>query len=273
MIQLDRPVADLVTYLRCNDRAVEAIVSLEMCERVAAEAVEDAAAEGMERLELRFSPLFMSRPHELDPAAVVEAVVSGVRSGVRDHELPTAVIGIMSRTFGPETCARELDALLAQREHIAALDLAGDEQAWPGHLYEEHFRRGREAGWHVTVHAGEAAGAPGVRHAVERLGAERIGHGVRAIEDPWVVELLAEREIPLEVSLTSNIQTSTFASYAEHPLGQLMSQGVLAAITTDNPTASATTLPRELTEAAPAAGLSAAQIAAAQRTAAAHAFT
>jgi adenosine deaminase len=272
LIQLDGPVNDLVAYLCCNDVAVEAIVDLDACERLAGEAVEDAAAEGLERLELRFSPLFMSRPHALDPAAVVEAVASGAQSAAREHGLPTALIGIMSRTFGPESCARELDALLAHREQIAALDLAGDEAAWPGHVFEEHFQRGRQAGWHVTVHAGEAAGAAGVRHAVERLGAERIGHGVRAIEDPWVVELLAERAIPLEVSLTSNVQTRTVASYAEHPLRHLMSQGVLATITTDNPTASATTLPRELTEAAPAAGLSAAQIAAAQRTAAEHAF-
>lgn len=179
----------------------------------------------------------------------------------------------MSRTFGPESCARELDALLTHRGQIVALDLAGDEAAWPGELFEEHFRRGREAGWHVTVHAGEAAGASGVRHAIERLGAERIGHGVRAIEDPWVVELLAERQIPLEVSLTSNVQTRTAATYADHPLKDLVRHDVLAAITTDNPTASATTLSRELAEAAPAAGLTPAEIATAQRTAAEHVFT
>ena len=69
LIQLDRPVADLVECLRCNDRAIEALVDLDACERVAAEAVEDAAAEGVERLELRFSPLFMSRPHALEPPA------------------------------------------------------------------------------------------------------------------------------------------------------------------------------------------------------------
>jgi adenosine deaminase len=237
LIQLDGPVADLVTNLRCNDRAVEAIVDLDACEHVTTEAVKDAAAEGLERLELRFSPLFMSRPHALDPTAVVEAVVSGARSAERDRGLPTALIGIMSRTFGPQSCARELDALLAHHEQIAGLDLAGDEQAWPGQLFEEHFRRGPEAGWHVTVHAGEAAGAAGVRHAVERLGAERIGHGVRALEDPYVVDLLAQRGIPLEVSLTSNIQTRTAATYAQHPLKRLMSHGVLAAITTDIPTA------------------------------------
>jgi adenosine deaminase len=272
LIQLDGPVADLVTYLRCNERAIEALVDVETCARVAAEAVEDAAAEGLERLELRFSPLFMSRPHGLDPVAVVEAVASGVRTAAREHRLSTALIGIMSRTFGPESCERELNALLTRREQIAALDLAGDEAAWPGQLFEEHFRRGRDAGWHVTVHAGEAAGPSGVRHAIEHLGAERIGHGVRAIEDPWVVELLAEREIPLEISLTSNVQTRTVASYADHPLKQLMSQGVRAVISTDNPTASATTLPLEFAKAAPAAGLSAVEIAAAQRTAAEYAF-
>ena len=132
LIQLNGPVEDLVAYLRCNDFAVEALVDLDACERVAAEAVEDAAAGGLERLELRFSPLFMSRSHALEPVAVVEAVLSGVRSAASERGLATSVIGIMSRTFGPQSCARELDALLAHREQIAGLDLAGDEAAWPG---------------------------------------------------------------------------------------------------------------------------------------------
>ena len=69
LIQLDRPVADLVEYLQCNDRAIEALVDLDACERVAAEAVEDAAAEGLQRLELRFSPLFMLARKILEEAA------------------------------------------------------------------------------------------------------------------------------------------------------------------------------------------------------------
>jgi adenosine deaminase len=254
-IQVPGQVPTLVDYLRCNDRAVEALADLDACRRVAREAVQDAAAEGLGYVELRFSPGFMARPHGLDAADVTSAVADGVRDGMRETGLEANLIGILSRTFGPDACRRELEALLTEADRIAALDLAGDELRWPGELFEEHFRVGREAGWQITVHAGEAAGAAGVRHAVERLGAQRVGHGVRAIEDASVVELLAEREIPLEVSLTSNVQTSTFARYAEHPLADLMRRGVRATITTDNPTASATTLPRELTEAAPAAGL------------------
>jgi len=95
---------------------------------------------------------------------------------------------------------------------------------------------------------------------------------VRAIEDAAVVELLVARQVPLEVSLTSNVQTSTYAGYSEHPLATLMRLGVPAIITTDNPTASATTLPRELHAAAPAAGLDDELVRAAQHNAVEHAF-
>lgn len=272
LIQVPGQVATLVDYLRCNDHAVRALADLDACARVAAEAVQDAAAEGLAYLELRFSPLFMARPHGLVAADVVAAVVDGARAAERATGLRTNLIGIMSRTFGPNACAHELAALLTQSAEISALDLAGDEARWPGELFEKHFRRGREAGWKVTVHAGEAAGAAGVRHAVEHLGADRIGHGVRAIEDAAVVELLVARQVPLEVSLTSNVQTSTYAGYSEHPLAILMRLGVPAIITTDNPTASATTLPRELHAAAPAAGLDDELVRAAQHNAVEHAF-
>ena len=139
-------------------------------------------------------------------------------------------------------------------------------------LFADHFRRGRAAGWRTTIHAGEAAGAPGVRQAVELLDAERIGHGVRAVEDPAVLELLVDRRIPLEISLTSNIQTSTFPDLASHPITELLRRGVGVTVNTDNPTASATTLPRELHEAAPAAGLTEAEVHTIQRNALDQAF-
>jgi adenosine deaminase len=165
-----------------------------------------------------------------------------------------------------------LEALLAHRGDFVALDLAGDEARVPGELFVDHFRRGRDAGWRITVHAGEAAGAPGVWQAVRDLGAERIGHGTRAPEDPALLDMLAERGIGIESSLTSNVQTSTVLSYAAHPLRLFLERGILATINTDDPAVSNIDLPYERRVAAPAAGLSPEQIRQAQRNAVEIAF-
>jgi adenosine deaminase len=140
----------------------------------------------------------------------------------------------------------ELEAAVRCRDRgVVALDLAGDEAGFPGDLFVEHFRRAREAGLHVIAHAGEASGAGSVRQAVLALGAERIGHGVRSVEDPAVLELLDERRIPLEVCPTSNLHTSTFSDYRSHPLPFLLRRGLLATLNTDDPSISGIDLAHE----------------------------
>src|SRR5256885_4297823 len=230
------------------------------CQRIARESVEDAKGEGIDYIELRFSPWFMSEPHGLDLMRVVEAVVTGIQEGADETGVRVKLIGILSRTYGPEIAHKELAALLTQREQIVALDLAGDEAKFPAKLFTEHFQRGRDAGWHVTIHAGESAGPESVWDAVRLLGAERIGHGVRAMEDPALVDFLREKQIGIEVNLTSNVQTSTVPDLTSHPLREMLARGLLASINTDDPGVSAIDLPFELEVAAPAAGLSREQI-------------
>jgi adenosine deaminase len=220
----------------------------------------DAKVEGIDYIELRFSPLFMARPHNLDSGALVEAVADGVREGSRETGLRANLIGILSRHFGPDTAMQELNALLAHKEHIVGLDLAGDEANFPGSWFVEHFRMGREAGWRITVHAGEAAGAESVWQAIDGLGASRIGHGNRAMDDPNLLQALLERRIGIEANLTSNVQTSTVAIYSDHPLKAMLEAGLLATINSDDPGISNITLPYEYDVAAPQAGLSQAQI-------------
>lgn len=264
LLRVTEPDPDLMTFIAKTDRAVSAFVDLEACERVAYECVEDAHHDGLAYLELRFSPLFMATPHSLNPVAVVEAVVDGVRRGEQTTGLRTNLIGIMSRTFGPEAAMQELQALLHSQGRICALDIAGDEARWPADLFIEHFRRGRAAGWRITVHAGEAAGPDSVWKAVSELGAERLGHAVRAAEDPQLLEYLAERRIGIESCLTSNVQTSTVPDLRNHPLRTFLEHGLLATINTDDPSVSGITLSHELDIAAPAAGLTLSQIRTAQ---------
>lgn len=263
-VQVTSNEPDLVSFLAKLDWGVKVLASLDACRRVAYENMEDAARNGLHYVELRFSPGYMAMTHNLPVAGVVEAVIAGVREGSRDFNVQARLIGILSRTFGEAACEQELDALLAHRDGITALDLAGDELGFPASLFLSHFTRARDAGWQITVHAGEAAGPESIWQAIRELGAVRIGHGVKAIEDAALMDFLAEQRIGIESCLTSNIQTSTVASLDRHPLKAFLDHGILASINTDDPAVQGIDIGHEYEVAAPAAGLSSEQIRQAQ---------
>jgi len=248
------------------------LADTDACRRITRENVEDAKREGIDYLELRFSPFFMAEPHGLDPEAVVAAVIEGAAEGSAATGVKVKLIGILSRTYGADVAHKELAALLTHRQHLVGLDLAGDEANFPAPLFTEHFRKGRDAGWRITVHAGEAGGPQSVWDAVKLLGAERIGHCTRALEDPALVDFLLENHIAIEANLTSNVHTSTIPDLASHPLRHMLARGLVASINTDDPGVSAIDLPHEFNIAAPAAGLSREQIRQAQRNALETAF-
>lgn len=265
-VQVTEPQPGVMAFIEKFRWMVGVLVDYEACRRVAYENVEDAHREGIDYIELRFSPWFMSLSHRLDPAELTAAVIDGIRQGERDFGIRVNLIGILSRTYGPEVCEKELAALLKHRDAITALDLAGDEANWPAELFAAHFKKARDAGWHITVHAGESAGPESIWQAL-RLGAERIGHGVRAIEDPRLMAYLADRRIGIESNLTSNVQTMTVPDYASHPLRTFLENGLAATINTDDPGISAIDLRYEYEVAAPAAGLTPELILQAQRNA------
>lgn len=266
-VQITVPQPGVMEFIAKMHWMTAILVDYDACRRIAHENVLDAKEEGIDYVELRFSPWFMAQPHRLDPRGVVEAVVDGVAAGSRAAGIPANLIGILSRTFGPEAAWIELEALLSQREALSGLDLAGDELKFPGELFTKHLQRGRDAGWGITIHAGEAAGPESVWQAVRQLGAQRIGHGVHAIEDPALIDYLAQQRTGIEANLTSNVQTSTVPDYPSHPLRIFLERGLLATINTDDPGVSAITLPYEYEFAAPAAGLTPEQIRQAQRNA------
>ena len=271
-VQVTEAQPGLMAFIARFKYLTAVMADAKACQRIARENVEDAAAEGIEYIELRFSPLFMAEAHGLDPEEVVEAVADGAQAGARDFGVDARLIGILSRSYGAQSCSYELECLLRHRAELVAIDLAGDEERFPPGLFAEHFRKAREAGFKVTVHAGEAVGPRSVWSAIRDLGADRIGHGFRSIEDPELVEFLADRQIGLEICLTSNLQIGAVENYETHPAKRLLDAGVLLNLNTDDPGISGIGLRHEFEVAAPAAGFSPSDIQAVHRNAVRMAF-
>jgi adenosine deaminase/aminodeoxyfutalosine deaminase len=173
--------------------------------------------------------------------AIVEALIDeGRRAPLQVRWILDAV-----RQFGPDhvMATAQLAAQFAG-EDVVAFGLGGDETGAPAQALQPAFKYARAAGLRLTVHAGETSGASNVRDALT-LNPDRIGHGIRSIADPTLVAELAARQIPLEISLTSNLRTNAVASLQVHPLKQLHDSGVPVILNTDDPALFATTLANE----------------------------
>lgn len=245
LTQIQDQTSDLLAFLEKLDYGVSVLADLNACRRVAFENMRDAKASGLDYVELRFSPYYMAMNHDLDMAGVVDAVIDGVVAGAEKYGVRAKLIGILSRTFGAETCMKELEALLAHKHSITALDLAGDELNFPAPMFKDHFQKGRDAGWEITVHAGEADGPESIWNAIMLLGAKRIGHSIAAIKDPALMDYMAKNEIAIECCPTSNLQTSTVQDLTKHPLPVFLEHGILVSISTDDPAVSNIDLPHE----------------------------
>lgn len=204
--------------------------------RVAHEMCEDAAAEGISALEIRFAPQL----HGGEIDRTVNAAIEGIagRAGL-----------ILCGLYGePPEVLESLVDVASSRPGVVGLDLAGGPvpgSEWGMKDYAGAFRRAAEVGLGRTVHAGEGRPATEIREAIEVLGAERIGHGASLLEDEELVRLVVERGITIEACPTSNVHTGLFASVSEHPLGEWLRRGVRVTVCTDNTLLSDVVLPEE----------------------------
>ncbi len=201
--------------------------------------------QGLCHAEIRFAPqLHLEKGMTQEEA--VSAAASGLRRGIRDFRLSAGLIlccmrGERGRAENMETVA------VAERflgRGVCALDLAGNEAAYPTDRFSDVFHRAMEREIPLVIHAGEAAGADSVRTALE-LGAVRIGHGIHAASDDGVMEILRDRGIFLELCYSSNLQTRAVGSPEEYPLERFLDRGIRATVNTDNMTVSGTSLKRE----------------------------
>ena len=247
---------------------------IEAFERVAREAIADAADDGVVHLEISFNPVFAARrmkpvppggwanaPTEPDAAIdeAAAAIIESARNEAARRGISIVYILSVARDRGMDVC-RSTVALLKRPVgiHFGAIDLCGHE-AVPAAPFREFFDDWRAAGRKITIHAGEDPSGPGaanVREALVDFYAQRIGHGVRAIDDPALVAELARSGVALDICPTSNFQTLACRTLQDHPLRSLLEAGVRTTINTDDPGISMTTLSAEYLRAANECGLS-----------------
>ena len=220
--------------------------SPDVIDRVTREAVEDAARDNCRYLELRFTPVALSRAEGFPLHDVMDWVVASSQEAASKYKIKVGLIASVNRHESPEL-AEQVAWLAAEhiKDGLTGLDLAGNEAEYTSVPFQGIFREAKQAGLHVTIHAGEWGPAENVRDAIENLGAERIGHGVRVLEDKSVTALAKERETIFEVCVTSNYQSGVVKSLPEHPLPRMFEAGLKVTVNTDDPSVSRITLAHE----------------------------
>lgn len=237
--------AGLEDYLERFALTLAVMQDEESLERIAYELVEDHAAEEVRYVEVRFAPL-LNTAGELTASEALDAALRGLHRAEADFPVHASVIVCGLRTLPPARSVEMAELAAAYRGRgVCAFDLAGAEAGHPVRDHLQAFRVARDAGLPVTVHAGEGFGAPSIRQAIELGGASRIGHGTRLFEDLELLRRVRDEHIPVEVCLTSNVQTRVARSYAEHPLRRYFDEGLRVCLCTDNRLMSGVTLSRE----------------------------
>jgi adenosine deaminase len=214
--------------------------------RITHEAVEDAAKDNVRYLELRFTPVALSRAERFPLHDVVDWVITSAREAATKHGVIVRLIASVNRHESTEL-AEQVAWLAVEHleDGLIALDLAGNEAEFQTEPFYGLIKEARQSGLHVTIHAGEWGPANNVREAIEQLGAERVGHGVRVLEDENIVSLARERGTAFEVCVTSNYQSGVVGSLDTHPLMKMLDAGLNVTINTDDPSISRITLSHE----------------------------
>lgn len=225
---------NLAEYLARFEITLAVMQDAASIERIAHELVLDAALDGVRYIEVRFCPALNTRGG-LSLDEVVGAVLKGLARGERESGTIARVIICALRSFPwPHALEMAEVAVAFKQRGVVAFDLAGGELGNPAHEHAKAFDYARANDLAVTVHAGEGDGAASIREAVHRCAADRIGHGTRLFEDATLEAYVVDRQIPLEVCPTSNVQTRVVGTFAEHPLARYRKLGGVVTLNTDN---------------------------------------
>lgn len=231
-------------YLEKFAIPVSVLQTQDCIEKAVYDFLEQLAKQNVCYVEVRFAP-GQHLQRGLTQEQVVSAAVTGLKRGMEDFEIKGQLILCCMRGAEAAVNRETIDVTkLFLRKGVCCADLAGAEALFPTSDYRDLFAYAAQEGVPYIIHAGEAAGPDSIWSAVS-MGAKRIGHGISAIQDQKLMEYLKETQIPLEVCITSNIQTKGAASLQEHPIVKLLEFGIAVTLNTDNMTVSGTDMNRE----------------------------
>ena len=220
--------------------------SPEIIGRIVREAVADAAADNVRHIEIRFSPVALSRAEGYSFGEVMDWVIEGACQAEKDFGISVSLIVSVNRHESPQLADQVIGLAASRRAGgIVGIDLAGNEPHFSALPFAGIFQDAKKEGMRICVHAGEWGGAENVAEAIKFLGAERIGHGIRVLDDPQTVELARENGTYFEVCVTSNYQSGAVNALGAHPLPRLLAAGLNVTLNTDDPSISRITLSDE----------------------------
>jgi len=248
-MRADRGVKDLTEYIRKFDITLSVMQDREALTRVAYELAEDAARENVRYMEVRYSPiLHVKKGMKLD--GIVDAVLDGLRRAEREFGIRTGLIICGIRHILPKWSLELAELTVAYKNRgVVAFDLAGAEKDFPAKAHKAAFQKILRHNINSTVHAGEAFGPESIAQALHHCGAHRIGHGTMLKENLDLLNYVNDHRIPLEICLSSNVQTHAVKDMAHHPFKFYYDYGLRVTLNTDNRLMSNTTVTRELSHA------------------------
>jgi len=235
----------LVDYLRVFDITLKLMQQPDELTRIAYELAEDAHRENVRYMEVRYSPLLHTN-RGLAYDEIVEAVQNGLDRARRQFGIRTGQVICGIRHISAESSLDLADlAVRWKGRGVVGFDLAGAERDFPAKDHIEAFYRVLNNNINITIHAGEAFGAPSIHQALHYCRAHRIGHGTHLNEDLDLMNWVNDRRIPVEICLASNLQTKAIPDYQSHPIRRFMEEGVRVTLNTDNRLVSGTTVTNE----------------------------
>lgn len=244
-LQVGDTCKSLEEYLRPFDVTCSVLQTKGALERATYELAEDCASENIRYLEIRFSPILHVNKG-LTLTQVVDAVLQGKARAEKDFDIIIGIIICSLRHTDPETSLTLAQLCVAYKNRgVVGFDLAGAEGGFPAKDHKEAFYLISNNNINTTVHAGEGYGPESIHQAIHYINANRIGHGTRLREDGDLLNYVNDHRIPLEMCITSNVQTKAVDSYAHHPIKFYFDYGIRVTLNTDNRLISNTTLTNE----------------------------
>lgn len=244
-LEVNPNCTSLTEYLEKFDLPLLCLQTKEGLKRAAYELVRDVATENVKYIEVRFAPM-LSTQQGLTCVEVIESVVEGLKKGERAYGVFASAIVCAMRHHPLEN---NTEMLRAAREFlgsgVCALDLAGDESAFPTKGFRELFVQAKKWEMPFTIHSGECGSEENVKEAIE-FGARRMGHGIALAKSEQLQQICRDRRIGVEMCPSSNLQTKAVEDLKDYPLEKFVKKGIPVSINTDNRTVSNTTITKEI---------------------------